>query len=213
MGRTTKLRNIEAIQKMLAGEHRTQTRKTFSADLETQKPFVIRNVGDKWEEVDPHGNVFVVEQKNGYRVKKSKQAIAVESLIDSLSFNLCYDDCEKKESGDFGHGDFLMNKKTNRCIDCQARYEGSLKYSGKFNQYAKEKMRMNAEAFFADADKEVEVLLKSIEDIAYANEDGTLDKFEIQNPKEYAKFIRENYEKYKQDILGTFDEKTADNTI
>ena len=55
-----KLRNIEAIRKMLDGTHRMQTKKSFGYE----KQNVTRNVGDVW--TDENGTEW--EQKEGYKI-------------------------------------------------------------------------------------------------------------------------------------------------
>jgi hypothetical protein len=206
---SSKLRNIEALNKMLDGSHRTQTRKTYSADL-TPKPQIIRNVGDVWEEVHPiTGIVTVWEQKQGFRVKKSAGSDSINAHRDLMHFPNCEEDCEKKRIGDFGHGDKIMNRKTGRCIDCQAKFEGALKYAGKFNEYAKEKMKSNAESFFKDADVEVEKIVETFKDVNYANEDGSLDKYDMVDPEAYTQHILEEYNKFKHQILDSFDEQPS----
>ena len=69
-----KLQNVKAVQQMLDGSHKFQTKKTtgFSdAKLVAQKN-ERHEIGDTWEETDSTGNIFVIEQKDGFRIRKTK---------------------------------------------------------------------------------------------------------------------------------------------
>ena len=68
-----KLKNIKAVNEMLLGEHKTQTKKSISFE---GKKFVKKEVGETW--IDDDGQSW--EQKNGYRVKVGKFAKLREDL-------------------------------------------------------------------------------------------------------------------------------------
>ena len=77
-----KLQNIKAVQQMIAGEHKFQSKKiTGFIDAKDE---AIKNkrhvIGEVWEEQDATGNKFVIEQKDGYRVKKTKNSEAFNEL-------------------------------------------------------------------------------------------------------------------------------------
>ena len=74
-----KLQNIKAVKQMLDGTHKFQTKKTigFSDAKQKAKKNEKRNVGDVWEE--KIGNtIYIIEQKNGFRVKKPKNSVMSE---------------------------------------------------------------------------------------------------------------------------------------
>lgn len=202
---SSKLKNIKAIREMVAGTHRFQTRKSFSTDLAT-KQTKTREVGEVWEEYDPvTGSTVVWEQKKGYRVKKSKIADAVQEAKQYLEHypNCFHEECKTKEKSWI---DKKMRVIHGMCFDCVVEMEGRLKYQGKFNEYALNKMKNNAEAFFAEADREMEVVIESFKDIGYTNSDGSIDKFEMQDPQAYAKYIREQYQQFKQNTFKQFQQ-------
>jgi hypothetical protein len=69
-----KLQNVKAVQQMLDGSHKFQTKKTtgFSdAKLVAQKN-ERHTIGDVWEETDSTGNIFVIEQKMAFELEKQK---------------------------------------------------------------------------------------------------------------------------------------------
>ena len=70
-----KLQNIKAIQEMLDGTHRFQTKKTvgFSDADAVAKKNERHEVGDIWEETNSSGVTYIIEQRDGFRIKKTKQ--------------------------------------------------------------------------------------------------------------------------------------------
>ena len=60
----SKLNNVKAVNQMIRGEHRTQTRKTKGYETKT----IERKIGDSWQ--DDKGQNWV--QKNGYKAKIGK---------------------------------------------------------------------------------------------------------------------------------------------
>ena len=60
----SKLNNVKAINQMIRGEHRTQTRKSKGYEKKTLE----RKIGDSW--IDDKGQKWI--QKNGYKLKVGK---------------------------------------------------------------------------------------------------------------------------------------------
>ena len=78
-----KLQNIKAVQQMLDGSHKFQTKKTtgFSdAKLVAQKN-ERHAIGDVWEESDTNGQIFVIEQRDGYRIRKTKNSEIFQNYV------------------------------------------------------------------------------------------------------------------------------------
>ena len=69
------LHNIKAVQQMLDGEHKFQSKKIigFKDKQVVDQQTKHRDVGDIWEETSTSGTIHVVEQKDGYRVRKTKK--------------------------------------------------------------------------------------------------------------------------------------------
>ena len=78
-----KLNNVKAINEMIRGEHRTQTRTSKGFE----KKSIERQIGDSW--VDKDGQKWV--QKNGYKAKVGRFS-KIRKAIDS---SLC-PKCSKK---------------------------------------------------------------------------------------------------------------------
>lgn len=195
----SKLRNTEAVKQLLQGEHKSQ-RKTLIS-IPKQKQIIKRNVGDKWEEVDPLGNKTYWEQCEGYR-RKYKLDIKKEELDNSN----CYEDCEKRETKNYTKYDkkFLALRKM--CFDCLIKYEAELKRTGKFEEYAKNIMKENAKSFFKDASEEVEYIKSSYQDMnLVTGADGRTEKWEFEGKDAFLQKIDDDFNKLKENTLKSFE--------
>ena len=77
-----KLQNVKAVQQMLDGTHKFQTKKTVGfSDAESKgKQTEHREIGDVWEETDANGNTYVIEQREGFRIRKTKNSDIFQSI-------------------------------------------------------------------------------------------------------------------------------------
>ena len=87
---SNKLQNIKAVKQMLDGTHKFQTKKThgYSDTEATAKKNQHRDVGDIWEETIG-STIYLIEQKDGFRVKKPKNSVAEEVRSYLNSFQKC----------------------------------------------------------------------------------------------------------------------------
>lgn len=207
MASSSKLRNIEAINKMLRGEHRTQTRKVFGYTNidKARESSIIRNVGDVWEEIDANGNVHIWEQHDGWRVRKSPNSDVFQEIRDELNtFKNCPKDkctCYKPTRLDkkfrVTHG---------MCFECVTAEETKMQIAGGFDAYAKRKMFENVKAFFRDRDAELEAMKKSVSDgYQFVNEGGDIETWGYENPKAEIDKLEAAYLEYKQKVLDMYD--------
>ena len=93
------------------------------------------------------------------------------------------------------------------CEECLIGYETHLKITGQFNEYAMNKMKANAESFFAQADKEVEIIKAAVNDINFAGDENDVNPIEtwsFQDPEAYKQMIQEQYDTFKQKTLEKF---------
>jgi hypothetical protein len=205
-----KLQNIKAIREMIDGNHWTQTRtKVGFTDTEaTSQQNKKREVGEIWEEYDQYGNVVCVwEQKKGYRVRSGVLKDEVQAIRDYLNaYPNCYEDCKTTE---FTKLDQRFRAKFGRCADCQFRYETKLKIDGKYEEYEKQQMLANAEAFFRAADIEIEAVSDQLAgELHYANSDGNMEKW--SGDTGMAEKVKEEYYKYKEIALKTLNGEPID---
>lgn len=207
------LRNIEAINKMLIGDHRTQSRSTFGySDITTaQEKNKKREIGEVWIETNPAtGAQYRVEQMKGYRRRQTVQGHAINEALGEAStlYSKCYEDCDKRKTHLYSGVDKKIAMKTQMCCDCLARFETQLRYKGRpaFDQYAMNKMKQNAEAWLKQADQEVEAIKTELaRSPSYVNADGRAEHWTSENVGALIDKIEADYEKFKQELLTNLD--------
>jgi len=204
MSESNKLQNINAIEKLLKGEHISQTKVSMGySDIHLlEEKRKRREVGEIWEEFDKDGNVIAVwKQNDGYRTKLPTYHSAIEKAKQYMnSYPNCLDDCNTKP-GPYDRLDERFKHKFGRCADCQFRIESLMKNEGTYKQWEKQQMLQNALSFFEQADKEMEIVTEQIKNgHSYINSDGRQEEWS-SNP-ELAEKMLEEYNEYKQIVLN-----------
>lgn len=201
----SKLKNLKAIGEILDGTHRTQTRKTFgwSDSSSTAEKNAKHEVGDVWIETNPiTGVTYRWEQKDGYRVKTFENLD--ESVKDIREYLSTFPNCPREVCT--CKSPMPLDKKFRNilgmCHDCVVEMETKLKINGKFNEYAIDKMKRNAESFFKQSDQEVEQLKKELSNPINFVEgvDGRTETWTSENPQFLIDQIDEQYNQYKSKI-------------
>lgn len=183
-----KLKNIKAVQEMLGGEHKTQTKKTVSFD---KKEVVRREVGDTW--TDDKGQKW--EQRKGYKVKVGKLSKLREEL---KGFPNCRKDvCT---CTDPGSADLRMKAYHGMCLDCVTDMEHDLKLKGEYDEYERTKLLNNAESWLKEAEIEKEVLKSTIK-ASFINEDGSIEEWDGLSEDEITAKIDDGFEKFKTNFI------------
>ncbi len=208
----TKLKNIKALNQMLEGSHRTQTKTIvgFSDAKTATEKNKKREVGETWEEKNASGNIEYITQKEGYRVRSNvspEMSAFLEAIREEqLKFPNCQkEECTCKAPTDL---DQKFRKIVGMCHDCLVSYETRLKIQGKFNEYALDKMKSNAESFFKQADKEVEVVKEALKDVSFVNsEHGDIEKWEGHNSEELIEKVSQQYQIFKEKTMEKFYDK------
>lgn len=196
---------------MIDGNHRTQTRKTISmADTpDPKRDWSDHEIGETWEEKDENGDVVKIITRIGISTYSCKDPIMEANSIENTRFKNClHEPCNCRFSPK--PIDLKMDKKVGMCLDCVTEHETSLKIQGKFKEYEKMKMLNNALSFFNDADIEIQTIAKTITDgVNYVDSDGGTEKWTANNENEeaIASSILDEYNKYKKDILDSFEKK------
>ena len=207
-----KLQNIKAVQQMIDGKHKFQTKKTigFTDADATKKRNETHDIGDVWEDVDANGNIHIVEQYDGFRTRKPKNSEVLSNVREELkSFANCPNEtctCDPT---------YHLNKKMRAihgmCFDCVIDMEHELKKQGKFEDYAREKVRANALAWLKKAEQDVEMLREVYTTTSklVINGDGETDSYAAQmTPEEFDKKVTTEFEKYKTDFLNKLNKQT-----
>ncbi len=201
----SKLKNIKAVRELLDGRHKTQTRKSFgfSDTAATAEKNKKREIGEKWTEIDSNNNEFEWEQKDGYRVKVAKNLNEAVSDVREYLFRFPKCPNEVCTCTNPTNLDKKFKKLTGMCEDCIITIETRMKMQGKFDSYAKNKMKLNAESFFKEADVEIQVVKSAFSDLNFvANADGLIEKWEMEG--NIPDKIQEEYNNFKQKVMEKF---------
>lgn len=192
----TKLRNIDAIKKMLDGTHRMQTRKTisFSESFDKEK-YQKREVGESW--TDENGVEW--EQRAGFKIKKGK----LDEIRDLLVANRMPSHCPECNEPMKKRLDEKFWKLEKRCFDCQVNFEHNLRIEGKFEEYQRNRILKNAEAWLADAEKEAKEIIEVFKNpLTFANSDGTFEEWTGgKTAEEVAQQIEEEFDEFKKNFI------------
>ncbi len=213
MSKKNKLQNIKAIQQMIDGTHKFQTKTSigFSDAESAAKKSEKHEIGDIWEEVDPvTGLVTIIEQRDGFRIRKSKNSEALQEIRDYIR---SFPNCRKESCTCINPHplDETMRKANGMCFDCTIEMEHELKKQGKFEEYAKSKIRENALAWLRDAERDVEMLKKAYTEAqkVVVNSDGlTEDVQAYMTPTEFEEKIENEFRAYKKQFMEELDKRT-----
>jgi hemerythrin-like domain-containing protein len=203
---SNKLQNIKAINQMLDGTHKFQTKKTvgFSDAQDAAKRSERHEVGDVWEETDVHGVTYVVEQKDGFRIRKTKNSEIFQSIREEIrSFPNCRKDVCTCTSAHML--DQKMRSVHGMCFDCVIEMEHEMKKDGTFDEYARNKVRENALAWLQDAERDVELLKQAYTQAAnfISNAEGETETWAAKmTQEEFEETIQKEFNKFKENFLN-----------
>ena len=200
-----KLQNIKAVKQMIDGTHKFQTKKSigFSDADETAKKNEKHHVGEVWEETDTNGVTYVIEQKDGFRIKKPKTSEVLQTIREELR---TYPNCRKETCSCITQHPLneKMRKIHGMCFDCVIEMEHELKKSGKYEDYERNKIRENALAWLADAERDVAMLKQAYTQIQefVTNSQGEKETWSAKmTPEEFDATIQTQFDKFKEDFL------------
>ena len=210
-----KLQNVKAVQQMLDGNHKFQTKKTtgFSdAKLVAQKN-ERHTIGDVWEETDSTGNIFVIEQRDGFRIRKTKNSEIFQELRDDLK---SFPNCRKETCTCPGTHpiDKKMQVIHKMCFDCVIDMEHEMTKAGTYEEYSKNKIRENALAWLASAERDVDMLKQTYTQAAefVTNSDGALETWGAKmTPAEFEETVLAQFNKFKENFLKNLDGESNEN--
>jgi hemerythrin-like domain-containing protein len=212
-----KLQNVKAIQQMLEGNHKFQTKKTvgFSDAKDAAKKSEHHIVGDTWEETDATGVTYVIEQRDGFRVRKTKNSEIFQSIREEMrSFPNCRKEtctCIKANSVDE-----KMRKIHGMCGDCVIDMEHEMRKAGTYEEYEKNKIRENALAWLRNAERDVELLKQAYTQASefVTNADGETESWGAKmTPEEFEETVQKQFERFKENFLNKLNgvEETNEN--
>lgn len=212
---SNKLQNIKAINQMLDGTHKFQTNKTvgFSDAQDAAKRSERHEVGDVWEETDTQGITYVVEQKDGFRIRKTKNSEIFQSIREEIR---SFPNCRKDVCTCIGTHmlDQKMRTVHGMCFDCVIEMEHEMRKDGTFDAYAKNKVRENALAWLRDAERDVELLKQAYTQATQfvTNGEGETESWSAKmTPIEFEETIQKEFDKFKENFLNKLNGVTQTN--
>ena len=210
-----KLQNVKAVQQMIDGTHKFQTKKTvgFSDAEDSAKKNEKHRVGDIWEETDANGITYVIEQKDGFRIKKLKTSEVLQTVRDEIR---SYPNCRKETCTCIVKHPLneKMRKIHGMCFDCVIEMEHELKKQDKYEEYEQNKIRENALAWLSDAERDVELLKQAYTQTHefVTNSEGTKETWSAKmTPEEFEQTIQAQFNKFKEDFLQKLNKQHENN--
>jgi len=198
-----KLQNVNAVNKMLAGEHKFQTNTTHTFS-KSNKDTKKRLVGEIWEETDSKSGItYLYEQKDGYVMKTKQDSETLQSTRDSLA---SFSKCPKETCTCLSPNRIDRKMKTihGMCFDCVIDIENKLRIEGKFNEYAINKMKTNATEWIKRAEQDVEMLKEAYTrtyDVVL-NADGKTQTIDARmTPAEFAEKVEREFQEYRENFM------------
>ena len=205
----SKLQNIKAIKEMMAGTHKTQTRKTFAMGT-TKKELSEEDIEERfedgspkvWIETDAKGFRTRVTQHDGFKSREPENSIR-EQIREALHVPEKCPECGTEMRNHEKRLNFKFYYSRGKCFGCVLKEERQIKAKGPeaWKEYENKIMLANAEGWFNDADKEVEILKTQVKETVWGNaqgETGTVDT------TEFVKKMEKDYEKLKKEIRAKF---------
>ena len=207
-----KLQNVKAVQQMLEGNHKFQTKKTIGfSDVETTaKQNERHDVGDVWEETDSStGTTYVIEQCDGFRIKKTKNSDTLQSVRDEMR---SFPNCRKETCTCKGthSADKKMQKIHGMCFECTIDMEHELKKAGTYDEYEQNKIRENALAWLASAERDVEMLKQAYTETNkfVSSTNGDVETWAAKmTPEEFHETVQQQFDKFKEEFLNNLNNK------
>ena len=216
MAKPNKLQNIKAVQQMIDGTHKFQTKKSvgFSDAEATKKRNDHHDIGDIWEDADANGNITIVEQFDGFRTRKTKNSQVLSEVREELR---SYANCPKDTCT--CDPNYYLNQKMRAihgmCFDCVIDMEHELKKTGQFEEYANKKLEANAMAWLKKAEHDVVMLRDAYTKASelVINGEGDTETWAAQmTPEEFEEKITKGFESYKIDFLDKLNKTVTRET-
>ena len=208
---SNKLQNIKAVKEMIAGTHRTQTRQTHyfgTTKQEISEGDILEKDDDGnpkvWIETDPKGIRTKVTQHNGFKSREPENSIR-QQIQDILKVPDKCPECGKNMRDHEKSLNFKFYFKRGKCFECVLKEERKIRNEGPeaWKAYENKIMLANAEGWFKDADKEVNILKTQVKETIWGNADG--ERGEVDTTA-FIEKMEMDYEKLKENIRNQYSE-------
>ena len=194
---------------MMAGTHKTQTRKTFamsSKKQEVTEEDIIEKFEDGkpkiWIETDPKGFRTKVTQHDGFKSREPENSVR-DQIQKLLSVPDQCPSCGKDMRDHEKELNFKFYFKRGKCFECVLKEERKIKDQGPeaWKAYENKIMLSNAEGWFKDADKEVDILKTQVKETVWGNADGETGEVDTTV---FIEKMEKDYESLKKEIRTKF---------
>jgi hypothetical protein len=197
-----KIDSIDDVKKLLNNQHESQNNIQVGYNGEiVDTP--VRKVGDKWTDSD--GNEW--EQKEGYSMKLGKEwQQELHSYLNS--FPKCPKEtctCTMPKQMDQ-----KMKSIHGMCFDCVVEMEHKIRLEGRWDEYERQKVKENALAWLAEAERDKNAIAEELSKVEFANSFGDVEKWNTGTTKEeLLKKIEEEFQKFKEDFIQKLENGSA----
>jgi hypothetical protein len=212
-----KLQNIKAIQQMLDGSHKFQTKKSvgFSDAKDVAKQNEHHTIGDIWEETDVSGNIYVIEQHDGFRVKKTKNAGVFQEIRNAMR---AFPNCQKETCTctSSHYLDSKMQLLHGMCFDCVIEMEHELRKNGQYEEYEQTRIKQNAMAWLNDAERDLELLKLAYTEASkfVTSGNGEIETWAAKmTPEEFETQIKLKFDEFKQNFIKKLEGDTNEEVL
>jgi len=208
---SNKLQNIKAVNELLAGNHKSQTRKsiyTGSTKIEVSEADVLERFENGkpriWIETSMNGIRTRVTQHDGFKSREPENSI-LKSIQSALAVPKKCPTCSTEMRTGEKSLNFKFWFKRKMCFNCVLTEEAKIKDQGldAWKIYQNKIMAANAESWFCDTDKEVEILKTQTKETYYQNADGKFGEMDISS---FIEKIDNDYKELKENIRNKFSE-------
>ena len=188
-----KIDSIQDVKDILAGKHEAQNKLQFG--MAEYAPTVTRKVGDRW--VDSEGVEW--EQKEGYSARvESEWRKELREQLNS------FPNCGKEVCACIQPKrlDEKMRAIHGMCFDCVVSMEHKIKLEKKWDEYEREKLKQNAMAWLAEAERDKNLIAEELSKVEFANSFGDAEKWETGVTKEeLLQKIEDEFQKFREDFI------------
>ena len=199
-----KIDSLQDVKKLLAGEHDSQNKVQVGYGGEKSEDNEVRQVGDKWFDAD--GNEW--EQKNGYKIKLGK--VWQQELHEYLN---TFTNCPKETCtcGMPKRLDEKMRRIHGMCFDCVIDMEHKIRLEGKWDEYENRKVKENAIAWLAEAERDKNLIADELSRLEFSNDFGDIEKWKTNiNKEELLEKIETEFSEFRKNFIEQLETDLGD---
>ena len=199
-----KIDSVQDVKELLKGNHASQNVIQVGYDGEVEEK-ITRKIGDRWTDSD--GNEW--EQKEGYSIKLGK-----DWQQELHSYLTTFPNCRKETCTCTlpKRIDEKMRMIHGMCLDCVTEMEHKIRLEGKWDEYEQSKMKENALAWLAEAEKDKNLIAEELSKAEFVNSFGDVEKWDTNKTKEeLLTKIEDEFQKFREDFIQKL-EKYDDGT-